>query len=381
MPLTGFTDNSTVIEASWLNSVDVLLVTVFGNAVTAAEARSALSLSPTDDVTFATGDIGDPGTEATGINVNGTTYPKVLRINDIGGSNPAQFVIHRHSTTWPAVSLGTRSNSNDDSHGAVTAGQALWTQYGAGWTGSHYDLFGSIQFLASSTGTISSTSSPGKLLFQVTANGANTPSTAVTIDQDKSVTLSGPLTIEKANPNTIYLSGYSGQGSKWDTIGADSNGYFSIRYFNAAETTVAEQFDFRPDGIFSAPDNIRAGATAPIDDSDLTRKDYVDKLLAFSPQFTLIAGADDVYPLLEYAQFGFTIDKAYYKTDSGTITAEVSINGTAVTGLSALSLTSTQGSSTATAANTVTAGDKVAITLSSNSSADTVSICLHCTRT
>jgi hypothetical protein len=195
-------------------------------------------------------------------------------------------------------------------------------------------------------------------------------------------TMSGNLSIDKSYPSVQYYNGvYSGQGSRWATIILDASGNFCIQCYDAAETSIAKTWIFYPSGDFWGGGQVRAGASAPVDDYDLTRKDYVDKLLAFSPQFTLVTGADDVYPLLEYAQFGFTIDKAYYKTDSGTITAEVAINGTAVTGLSALSLTSTQDNSTATAANTVAVGDKVAITLSSNSSADTVSICLHCTRT
>ena len=194
-------------------------------------------------------------------------------------------------------------------------------------------------------------------------------------------TMSGNLSIDKSYPSVQYYGLYPGQGSRWATTVDDSTGGYKIQCYDAAETAIAYSWLFYRTGDTYCPEQVKVGATAPVDASDLTRKDYVDQFIVFSPQFTLIIGADDVYPLLEYAQFGFTIDKAYYKTDSGTITAEVAINGTAVTGLSALSLTSTQGNSTATAANTVAVGDKVAITLSSNSSADTVSICLHCTRT
>jgi hypothetical protein len=203
-------------------------------------------------------------------------------------------------------------------------------------------------------------------------------STKVSVAGD---TMSGNLSIDKSYPSVQYYGLYPGQGSRWATMVDDSTGGYKIQCYDAAETAIAYTWLFYRTGDVYCPEQVKVGATAPVDASDLTRKDYVDELLAFSPQFTLIAGADDVFPLLEYAQFGFTIDKAYYKTDSGTITAEVAINGTAVTGLSALSLTSTQDNSTATAANTVAVGDKVAITLSSNSSADTVSICLHCTRT
>lgn len=106
-------------------------------------------------------EIGDPGSEVGGVNVNGTTYDAKIRINDIGGTKPAQIVAHRHSTTLPAVLLGTRSNSSDSTHAAVTNSQELFDIIGGGWTGTHYDLFGSINFQVDASGTISATSSPG----------------------------------------------------------------------------------------------------------------------------------------------------------------------------------------------------------------------------
>jgi len=114
-------------------------------------------------------------------------------------------------------------------------------------------------------------------------------------------------------------------------------------------------------------------------DADLVKG--VDNLHKFAIQVTIPVGSDATFTIAEYALFGCTIDKAYYKTDSGTITANVQIGGVSVTGLSALSLTSTQGNSTATAANTVSAGDRVTVVTTSNSSAVNASLILHCTRT
>jgi hypothetical protein len=98
-------------------------------------------------------------------------------------------------------------------------------------------------------------------------------------------------------------------------------------------------------------------------------------------QFTLPTGANKTYVLLQSARFGFTIDKAYYDTESGTITANVKINTTSVTSLSALSLSSTPGNATASGANTVAADDTVNLTLSSNAAGVMVSLMLECSRT
>ena len=80
-------------------------------------------------------------------------------------------------------------------------------------------------------------------------------------------------------------------------------------------------------------------------------------------------GNDTVY-LTTYAPFAFTINSVQnIQTSSGTITAAVKINGTNVTGLSAIAVTSSSQDVNATAANTVAVGDEVTVVLSSNSSA------------
>jgi len=48
MPLTNFVSRVTIITAAWANKVDKLLVTVFGEAETKADARVALHPTPTD---------------------------------------------------------------------------------------------------------------------------------------------------------------------------------------------------------------------------------------------------------------------------------------------------------------------------------------------
>jgi hypothetical protein len=103
--------------------------------------------------------------------------------------------------------------------------------------------------------------------------------------------------------------------------------------------------------------------------------------LTFGIQFNLDLGTDATYTLDQYATFAYTINSAVYQTASGTITAAVKIDGTNVTGLSALALTSTEGGPTsASGANAVAAGNTVSVALSSNSGAQQVSLKLNCTR-
>jgi len=171
---TVFTARETTVKAEWCNEVNNLVYKIFGLPTTA------------DQLFYLTDgqcNIGDYGTEESGININGTIYAPKLRVNDIGGTNPAQFVLHRHSTTLAPLLIGARANNNTSSHTAVTTGQSLFQIYAAGWTASHYDLFASIDFQAGS-GTISATSSPGKILFYTTADGSNALTERFEIDSD-----------------------------------------------------------------------------------------------------------------------------------------------------------------------------------------------------
>lgn len=74
------------------------------------------------------------------------------------------------------------------------------------------------------------------------------------------------------------------------------------------------------------------------------------------------------YSIVPSAAYGRTINAIYIQCSTGgTITASLSVNGGAVTGCSALSVTSSTGSFNCTAANSVSAADPVTLSLSSNS--------------
>lgn len=89
---------------------------------------------------------------------------------------------------------------------------------------------------------------------------------------------------------------------------------------------------------------------------------------------------DKTYTLVQKAAYSFTINTLDIQTVSGTTTAAVKINGTSVTGISAVSVSSTPATGTATAANSVSAGDTVTLVLSSSSSPADLSFTLKYTR-
>ena len=152
--------------------------------------------------------INNPGFEGDGVDVNGTIFDVGLRVNDIGGDFPAEFVIHRHSTTLPAAMLGTRSNSSDATHAAVTSGMQLFRMLGGGWTGDHYDLFGEVRIGADTDGAINASSAPGRLQLCTTPEGGNSPVVVMTLDNVKNTTFAGPMTLtEQAGTPSDPASG------------------------------------------------------------------------------------------------------------------------------------------------------------------------------
>ena len=137
--------------------------------------------------------IGDPGTESAGIDISGVTYQSTFKVSDINGTNYAQTILHRHSTTLEPLILGARSNSNTSAHASVTAGMNLFSIYSAGYVTDNYKLFAGINFTASSLGTLSATSSPGKLILTTTPDGTVVPTATLTLDSDKSALFAGVI--------------------------------------------------------------------------------------------------------------------------------------------------------------------------------------------
>lgn len=81
------------------------------------------------------------------------------------------------------------------------------------------------------------------------------------------------------------------------------------------------------------------------------------------------------------ALFGYTINSLTHRTNTGTATVAIKINGSVVTNLSAVSMTTTLTATNATAGNTVVVGNNVEYTTSAISSVGRLWLWLNCTRT
>lgn len=128
---------------------------------------------------------GDPGTEGSGIDVNGTTYESVLKASDIGGSNVAQMILHRHSTTLAPVLVSARSHSDTSGHAIVQDGDQLFRLVAVGWDGVDYAR--GAEIVARVDGTPGSNDMPTAWDFKVSPDGSQTPVTAMTINPNGTV--------------------------------------------------------------------------------------------------------------------------------------------------------------------------------------------------
>jgi hypothetical protein len=86
------------------------------------------------------------------------------------------------------------------------------------------------------------------------------------------------------------------------------------------------------------------------------------------------------YTLVYKSEIAFTVNELIAATTSGTVTLDVKINGTSITGLSAVAVSSTPSTTTATAANTIAAGDTLTVVATSPSSPVDLVLTLKLTR-
>jgi hypothetical protein len=90
--------------------------------------------------------------------------------------------------------------------------------------------------------------------------------------------------------------------------------------------------------------------------------------------------AATTYTIELYANYAYTINELKIIADAGTCTADLKINGTNVTGISAVSVSTSIATGTASAANTVAVGDKITLVTTSNSGLNNLQLTIKTTR-
>ena len=92
-------------------------------------------------------------------------------------------------------------------------------------------------------------------------------------------------------------------------------------------------------------------------------------------------GADDTLTMIQNSYVQYTIDEITIQSASGTATYSIEIDGVPVTGLSAISVTSSENTVVATALNFATVGDKVTLVRTADATALDVAFSIKLTRT
>ena len=161
-------------------------------------------------------------------------------------------------------------------------------------------------------------------------------------DEIGSVSADEKVKFDAADPTAGYLSEKVVPGANIaisEGTGADEN-KLKIAVTGLAAVALSGSYN-------SLTDRPTIPATADLPFQSLTAKD-------------ITPGTAQEYTLIPKCREGLTIDSFVYKTDDGTLTGcAVKIGSTAVTGLSSLSVGTTQAETNATGANTTAAGDRV----------------------
>jgi hypothetical protein len=194
---SGFTtDGAGSITVTGDLSVDN--INANGNTISVTDTNGDLNLSANGTGNILTDNYGlicgDPGTEASGIDIGGVTYESLLKVSDIGTSNAAQMIVHRHSTTLEPLIIGARANSDTSAHSIVLDDQTLFSIFGVGWDSTQYSIGASISIEVDGTPGISDM--PGRIVFNVTPDASATPVEAMRIDN------AGNVGIGTATPGT-----------------------------------------------------------------------------------------------------------------------------------------------------------------------------------
>jgi hypothetical protein len=106
---------------------------------------------------------GNPGSEQAGITIDGVLYQSALKASDIGGTNVAAVIIHRHSTTLPAILVGSRTATDDNTHAIVADNDTLLAIMAVGHDGTDYKQGAQIRFQVD--GTPGAGDMPGRIVF------------------------------------------------------------------------------------------------------------------------------------------------------------------------------------------------------------------------
>lgn len=154
---------------------------------------------------------GDPGLEGTGILINGVLYDSVFKSSEIGGTNIAQTILHRHSSTFQPLLVAARSQGDTDAHVILNGGDFIFSIVATGWDGASYAIAGDIEFRVDGTPALDDM--PGLIAFSTTASGAESATERVRIRSTGLTEFDFP--IDLAERAAVLGAPVAGRGQFW----------------------------------------------------------------------------------------------------------------------------------------------------------------------
>ena len=142
--------------------------------------------------------LGDPGLEANGISVNGTTYDVVTKISEIGAGLEASLHYHKHSDTIGPVAVSSRSRGTTSSHTVLQNGDELFRELITGRGDTTYEMAGYYRWVVDSTGAVGAIGDgnmPARFELYTTPPDSDVPALAMTVGNDQVVDFENPPTI------------------------------------------------------------------------------------------------------------------------------------------------------------------------------------------
>lgn len=239
----------------------------------------------------------------------------------VGGAMTLKPGNSASASTGAAGSITGGSNTGGGAGGALSLNGGSTNNAGNG---------GHLRF----SGGGSTSGTPGSIQFFFPNAGTTFGNTGMILDEKGNVTITPAAIATSATDRFLYLSGMAGTPTGVPTT---KTGSVPLAY----DTT--NGFLYAYNGAWN-----------------LITKGLIEVFTGFLPAPT--AGS---FTLDESAKYPYTINEVTVETASGTVTLDFQINGVDITGMNAVAASSVQGTSTASAANSVAVGNKVTFTASS----------------
>ena len=167
------------------------------------------------------------------ITVNGSAIEALVAAHTEGAGDLAGLLEARYTDTasLSAHVMLVRSRGTEAAPTVVQSGDMIGTIAFGGYNGTDYSL--AAQINCDINGTPGSNDMPGRLSFKVSADGTEAPANALVLNQDKSATFSGTVSISGQTQHALPVFGASGLV---DEVGPLTNGQVLVGSTGSAPT-------------------------------------------------------------------------------------------------------------------------------------------------